>query len=298
MSERNPFDPRPAGPQKRGRLLQCEEWEALLVDALDGTLTAQDSAAFQLHGETCEACGQLLEQAKKGQEWLRFLHEEPPVPADLMTKILSRTSASATTGQLQTAGAPVPIPVHKVPFWKQITVHPALRRMADTRLMMTAAMAFFSIALTLNLAGVRVGSIRLSDLKPATMRSNLSRQFYSANARVVRYYDNLRIVYEVEARVRELRRDAQSDEAPKKTTPPSTAKPDGSAKKNGGKSESPRVEPRSVIWGQAVRASLEHSREAGSPAVRGEQSLASADSRKSLGSLVCPLQDQAERSLA
>jgi hypothetical protein len=299
MSERNPFDPGPKTP--RGRTLECEEWEALLVDALDGTLGAADHAAFRLHSESCGACGELLEQAKRGQEWLRFLHEEPPVPADLMAKILTSTSGAAATGQLQTAGAPMPIPVHTVPFWKRITVPPGMRRMADTRLMMTAAMAFFSIALTLNLAGVRVSAMHLADLRPATMRANLSRQFYHANARVAQYYNGLRIVYEVEARVRELRRDAQTDETPKpKSEQPSTnAKPDGSAKKNGGKSETPKIaEPRPMVRGEAVRASLENTREAGSPAVQGEQLLASADSKSAVGPLVCLPEDQAERSLA
>lgn len=293
MSERNPFEQKPE-PEK-GRALQCEEWEALLVDALDGTLTSRDSAAFNLHGRTCAACGELLEQAKKGQEWLRFLHEEPAVPADLLGKILSRTSGAAS-GELATAGAPLPLPVQTVPFWSRLTVPPAMRRMADTRMMMTAAMAFFSIALTLNLAGVRLTSVRLADLKPSTMRSNLTRQFYSANARVVRYYDNLRIVYEVEARVREMRRDA--DEAPKpKTEPPAnSSKPDGSARK-GGKSETPRnSEPRSVIWGQAVRASLELPQATDCKPAGGASDF--AETNQIFGPLVCPLQDQAaKRSL-
>ena len=80
----------------------------------------------------------------------------------------------------------------------------------DTRLMMTAAMAFFSIALTLNLAGVRLTGLRLADLTPASMENNLTRQFYGAKSPVVRYYDNLRFVYEVESKMRELRRDEET----------------------------------------------------------------------------------------
>jgi hypothetical protein len=70
---------------------------------------------------------------------------------------------------------------------------------------MTAAMAFFSIALTLNLAGVRLSNMRLADLRPRVVRSYMERQLTMASVPIVRYYDHLRFVYEVEARVRELR---------------------------------------------------------------------------------------------
>ena len=78
MSERNPFQQNQKGP------LQCEEWEALLVDALDGTLRAEDSAVFATHGKDCPMCAEMLAQAKQGQEWMRFLQEEPPVPVHVM----------------------------------------------------------------------------------------------------------------------------------------------------------------------------------------------------------------------
>jgi hypothetical protein len=68
---------------------------------------------------------------------------------------------------------------------------------------MTAAMAFFSIALTLNLTGVRLSTVRLGDLRPTSIK----RGFYAANAGVVRYYDNLSVVYQLESSVRDLQRD-------------------------------------------------------------------------------------------
>ncbi len=133
--------------------------------------------------------------------------------------------------------------------------------------MMTAAMAFFSIALTLNLAGVRLTAVRVSDLKPTAIRSNLTRQLVNSKASVVRYYDNLRFVYEMEAKMRELRRATENDEptqdkkpqsqdaTPQSSTP--VPAPQGSAHKNGGKSESPRnAEPRAMIWGRTVEACL------------------------------------------
>ena len=72
--------------------------------------------------------------------------------------------------------------------------------------MMTAAMAFFSIAMTLNLTGVRLSDLRLSDLRPSTVRSFMERRLTMASTPIIRYYDHLRLVYEVESTMREMRR--------------------------------------------------------------------------------------------
>jgi hypothetical protein len=68
---------------------------------------------------------------------------------------------------------------------------------------MTAAMAFFSIALTMNLTGIRLSALRASDFKP----SNIMRSASQAKMRVVQYTDNLRVVYELESRVHQLSSD-------------------------------------------------------------------------------------------
>jgi hypothetical protein len=79
--------------------------------------------------------------------------------------------------------------------------------MLQPRLAMTAAMAFLSIALTLDLTGVRLQDLRASDLKP----SSLKRDFYSANAHVVQYYEGLRVVYELESRMHDLQSATDND---------------------------------------------------------------------------------------
>ena len=136
-------------------------------------------------------------------------------------------------------------------------------RMTQPRLLMTAAMAFFSITLTLNMAGVRLSTIRLADLNPSTMSSSLNKQFHLASARVVRYYDNLRFVYVLEAQAKELKRNADIDnstpaEKPQQSAPATTP---GDGHKTGGKSQVP-ANPASpdqhsaMPWGEKVDASL------------------------------------------
>ncbi len=118
-----------------------------------------------------------------------------------------------------------------IPFRTRIThgFRSVGQTMLQPRLAMTAAMAFFSIALTLNLTGVRLSDLRASDFKP----SSIMRSASQAKTRVVQYTDNLRVVYELESRVRDLQR--SSDDDNRSTTPPApqndpaaTPKPDGS----------------------------------------------------------------------
>ena len=76
------------------------------------------------------------------------------------------------------------------------------------RLAMTAAMAFFSVTLTMNLMGIHPLELRASDLTP----SSLKRDFASSKASVVRYYEGLRVVYELESRVHDLQTAQDADQ--------------------------------------------------------------------------------------
>lgn len=186
--------------QKPGATLRCEEWEALLADALDGLLPATEAAAFAAHSESCANCGDLLAHAERGREWLVYLHQEPDVPSGLLGRILEKTAGAGAMPVPVLAGAGAGTGALAMP-WR--------RSFHETRLLMTVAMAFFSIALTLNLAGVKLTNFRLADLRPSQIGSTLSRQFYAGWGSVVRFYDNARFVYQLESRVRELRRDVE-----------------------------------------------------------------------------------------
>ncbi len=103
------------------------------------------------------------------------------------------------------------------PVWQHTSVVLLRRTVLEPRLALVAAMAFFSISLTLNLMGVRLTNLHAADLEPQSMRRAVTRQYAEANARVVRYYENLRIVYEVESRVHQLRQAAETSPQPAQT---------------------------------------------------------------------------------
>src|ERR1035438_6957814 len=191
----------------------CGLWETLLADALDGLLSPRDEATFNAHMAACPACTALYEDSNRGREWLEFLSPEPEVPAGLLDKILAQTGPGqvAGFGLVTSEGTVVPMRPTSIPAWQRPGLMGRVRRFAEPRLLMTAAMAFFSIALTLNLTGVRLTSLRLSDLRPSAMRSFMERRLTMASTPIIRYYDHLRFVYEVETRMRELRRSNQGE---------------------------------------------------------------------------------------
>ncbi len=91
-----------------GRVLRCDEWENLLADALDGTLSAADQAAFTRHHSECALCAQMLKETEQGKAWMQYLAVEPEVPADLLNKILARTSGGPAAGSGGPGAAPCP----------------------------------------------------------------------------------------------------------------------------------------------------------------------------------------------
>jgi len=212
-------------PQQNPNCAACEE---LLIDAIDGVLSPADQAFFDLHLAGCTSCMEKFSDAKRGAAWLDMLKTHRPEPSGaLMERILAQT-----TGQTNAAFDDVatfvpeltPLPLNVLPFIpRQAPVSRFTRftRLAmEPRFAMTAAMAFFSIALTLNLTGVRFDQIRTADLKPA----NLKRSYYEANASAVRYYDNLRVVRVLESRVDDIRQ-SNADDRPSHPAPESRPAP-------------------------------------------------------------------------
>jgi hypothetical protein len=206
----------------------CAQCEAMLADALDGTLSPEDQALFDTHMAICGPCSEMLADAQRGAAWLEMLRDpRPEPPAELLERILAQTSGlavghvSAPAPAAESAFILEPGPRGViVPFRQRFAE--GLRKssffhgLLQPRLAMTAAMAFFSIALTMNLTGVRLTGLRPGDLKP----SNIKQGFYSANARVVRYYEGLRVVYELESRVHDLESESDASTTDTRKTAP------------------------------------------------------------------------------
>ncbi len=184
--------------------MQCSEFDALLSQAIDGTLSGERLEAFEAHGRSCQLCGPMLRDAEAGRSWLKSLEEVEP-PAYLVNNILLATSgvaagkatARATWGE-------------RIGGWIDAVISPVVAVARQPRFAMSFGMAFFTLSVTLSIAGVRLSDIRRVDLRPSAIR----RTYYETQGRVVKYYENIRFVYEIESRVRQLKQATPAEERP------------------------------------------------------------------------------------
>jgi len=186
------------GETKNG--MQCAEFDALLNEALDATLTGTKLESFQAHARVCAVCGPLLAEADAGRRWLKSLPEMEP-PVNLVHNILL-----ATTGQeskrLTLRAQSDSSWADKLTAWLRPVFAPVLAVSRQPRFAMSFGMAFFSVSISLALAGVKVTDVRHVDLRPSAIK----RSYYETSGRVVKYYENIRFVYEIESRMREFKR--------------------------------------------------------------------------------------------
>ena len=211
------------------RSIGCEACEVMCLDAVDGTLTAAEQVVFDRHVAGCMECAEQLSEARRGAAWMEMLKQHRPEPSPgLMQRILAQTSEAEISKVFPRFGV-VPTPRFAVveprgfreKLWDSIeaafTFDPAQSHF-QPRMAMTAAMAFFSIALTMNLSGVR-----LADLRPGTIQRTVA----EARASAARQFQSIKVVYQVESRVNELRDDNRdpsgpfggSSDAPKQQAP-------------------------------------------------------------------------------
>jgi hypothetical protein len=182
--------------------MQCSEFDALLSDALDKMLTGPKAEAFLAHGKTCPVCGPLLAEAEIGKNWLEKLVEVEP-PAMLMHNILAATVGIDTARMRGAATVPVQASwFERMTEWGRMVVGPIVNVARQPRFAMSFGMAFFSLSISLSLAGVKLSDVRHVDLRPSAIKHT----YYETSGRVVKYYENIRFVYEIESRVREFKR--------------------------------------------------------------------------------------------
>jgi hypothetical protein len=180
--------------------MQCNEFDSRLTDALDNVLSGTALDSFHAHARSCKACGQLFAEAEAGRNWLKGLEEVEP-PASLLNDILASTTG--VDSQRLRVAAPVRQP--RISWLDRVqasVLEPIWATVRQPRFAMSFGMAFFALSVGLTVAGVKPADLREISLRPTAIRYT----YYHAQARVVRYFDNVRYVYEVQAALRGIKR--------------------------------------------------------------------------------------------
>ncbi len=203
-------------PEETKRGIECAEFEALLSEVIDseamdhdfmdndGQLNPARKQSFEAHRRVCAVCGPLFADVQAGHEWLRSLEAVEP-PADLVHNILAATSGVMSTRSSSLAatrgGRTTPFGERLRERWDSFFA-PVTAFVRQPRFAMSFGMIFFSFSLALSAAGVKPKDVARIDVRPAALRH----AYNGAQIKVVKYYDNIRFVYEIESKLRELKR--------------------------------------------------------------------------------------------
>jgi len=175
------------------------EIENLASEYLEGQLDTVRRSEVEQHLAGCAGCQELMTDLRRVFELCREAEPLEPPPW-LVPKILR-----ATVGERQPALA------ERLAAW--------FRPMLQARVVYGVAMAVFSLSMIANVAGVNLRHVKAQDLNPRNWLYQANRNGHLLLGRVEKYYYDLKVVYEIESRLRQLR--AQPGRtAPQPQTPP------------------------------------------------------------------------------
>jgi len=177
------------------------EVENSASDYLEGLLEPGLVKELEAHLHTCPSCSEALEDVRRAMELCQAAPELEPAPW-LIQKIMR-----ATVGE-------------RKPGWAERWAA-FFRPTFQPRVAYTVAMAIFSLSVIVNAAGINLRSLTVQELNPLTwvLKANRARHLYAARAE--KFYYDLRVVIEIESRLRQLRSHSEEEqEAPKQEPPP------------------------------------------------------------------------------
>jgi len=165
--------------------MNCAEIEILICDYVDGTLPADRKALVERHLAECPACAELARDSAAAVAFIDRAAEVTP-PPELVTRILfdapwRKNKSTATGVRSRLAG------------WLSPVLQP--------RFVMGAAMTILSFSILSQLAPVR--QLRASDLQPKAVWTGLENRVFDVWDRTVKFYDNLKFVYQIQTTLRE-----------------------------------------------------------------------------------------------
>ena len=169
--------------------MKCADVEVLLCEYVDGTLPAAERRQVEAHLAACVPCAESARDAAAAMAFVSNV-AEVEVPPELVTRILYRTQTEPEPA----AGKPV-----VRPGWFARLFQPVLQ----PRFAMGMAMTILSFSMIGQFAGVPGKTITADDMHPARVWAAFDTKVHRIYDRAVKYYENLRLVYEIQTRLNE-----------------------------------------------------------------------------------------------
>jgi predicted anti-sigma-YlaC factor YlaD len=194
--------------------MNCADVEILLADYVDSTLAADQKSALESHLSTCSDCKELAQDIAGAVAFMEKA-SEVTAPPELVTRILFEITSG---------------PSHLVvkPSWfRRIFGNRLggkyLEPILQPRYAMGMAMTLLSFAMLARFTGIEFKHLSPADLDPVKIWTAAEDRVSRTWQRGVKYYDSLRLVYEIESRVKEWSDDGSdaAKQAPASSAPKS-----------------------------------------------------------------------------
>ena len=185
--------------------MTCAQFEILFTDYLDGTLTAAQQVELEQHLSSCADCRSMAGEISSA---VRMLGQagEVEIPPDLITRIAYQAPMGRIRDPLERQG--------NFSKWISKWLQPVLQ----PRLVMGMAMTVLSFAMLERCTGVKVQHIQAADLNPVRVWDGVENKTLRVRDRAVKYYENLRWVYEIEVRLRSMQEQQAAEAETQRTS--------------------------------------------------------------------------------
>jgi anti-sigma factor RsiW len=162
----------------------CEQTEERLSDYIDDLLTPEERAAFVAHVPSCEQCGPLFGSVA---HLVTNLHSiaEVEAPPKLVYAILNKTLGPRET----------------VTGWQAVLRF--VRGFATMRFAYGTMSVAATFLILLTASGFNWRHPKVADLKPANLYRNVDSRAHLAYAKGTKFVSDLRVVNEIQSRLRE-----------------------------------------------------------------------------------------------
>jgi len=178
----------------------CEQIEARLSDYLDGALAGTERTAFEAHVGECERCAPVVahvSQLLSGMHSMEQLEAPPRLAYSILDKTLGPRETA--TGWAAVLG------------W--------VRGMASMRFAYGALSVAGTFVILLSAVGFSWRNPKLADLQPTNIYRNADRQAHLVYAKTTKFVNDLRVVSEIQSR---LRQDSDLQTNPESVAPSSS----------------------------------------------------------------------------
>jgi anti-sigma factor RsiW len=177
--------------------MTCAEIEILLADYVDGTIRGEEKLALETHLKSCQECAELAADVAGAMSFMERAStvEAPP---ELVTRILFEVTSGPSAAQVK-------------PSWTRRIFGKWLEPVLQPRYAMGMAMTVLSFAMLGRFTGIH-RQLTAADLDPVKIWMATEDRAHRVWERSVKYYENLRVVFEIQTQLKEWNDEPRPDD--------------------------------------------------------------------------------------